>query len=247
MPSSSIVQNDDAHPNNTEAKNSCDVCDTCTGSNVESRTFCFTAKLRAMSGKYLQSSTNRLLAKLYKNQDSPLAESTPSKSSGKRRNAKPKLRSFSYGALPGIEEFQKRNTNPDVVLDDNRKEDEIRLLDNDDSDSGILVTDSAFSTSFDGETQSQHCSGYNDCVFDNSNTFDDSIQDVINRKQCEGKPEESVPKLPRRVSTKKRSVLLVRLVKDTPYEELGIVIAKKTSPGHGYIIPHIVEGGLAHR
>lgn len=74
---------------------------------------CLSAKLRAMSEKYLKSSTGqmskRILAKLYR--------STEGKKS--------KLRSFSYGALPGLEEFQKQQfakpstSNPLYHEDDN--------------------------------------------------------------------------------------------------------------------------------
>ncbi|GJQ68109.1 hypothetical protein Trydic_g10705 [Trypoxylus dichotomus] len=205
------------------------LCDTCASTIVEpiARTFCFTDKLRAMSGKYLQSSTSRFLAKLYKNQESPLAESTPNKSASKRKNMKPKLRSFSYGALPGIEEFQKKNLNQQSEVRNENLDEEIRLLDCDDTDSGILVTDSNCS-SFDSqsENQSQRFFG-----FEGSHSFEDGDK----------------PMLPRKVSAYKSNTVLVRLVKNTPYEELGIVIAKKSPPGQGYVIAHIVEGGFAHR
>lgn len=216
------------------------VCDTCASSGVESvsRTFCFTDKLRAMSGKYLQSSTSKFLAKLYRNQEVPVAESTPNKSSSKRRCMKPKLRSFSYGALPGIEEFQKKNTNSceERNIIDDKKEDEIRLLDGDDTDSGILVTDSNFSSSFDSESQSQRSPGYNEAGFEGNHGFESYYGSV-----------DKQPMLPKKISAVKSNVVLVRLVKNTPYEELGIVIAKKSPPGQGYVIAHIVEGGLAYR
>ncbi|XP_046403277.1 uncharacterized protein LOC124168926 [Ischnura elegans] len=76
-------------------------------------TSCLTAKLKAMSEKYLKSSTGvvsrRLLAKLYRNTE------------GK----KSKLRSFSYGALPGLEEFQRRHpaVNPLFQEEDDHDDD----------------------------------------------------------------------------------------------------------------------------
>ncbi|KRT79122.1 PDZ domain-containing protein [Oryctes borbonicus] len=210
------------------------ICDTCALTIVEpiARTFCFTDKLRAMSGKYLQSSTSKFLAKLYKNQEPPLAESTSNKSASKRKNMNPKLRSFSYGALPGIEEFQKKNVDQQSEVRNKNLDDEIRLLDGDDTDSGILVTDSNCS-SFDSqsENQSQQFSGCGEFGFEGGHGFEDRDK----------------PMLPRKVSAYKSNTVLVRLVKNTPYEELGIVIAKKSPPGQGYVIAHIVEGGLAHR
>ncbi|XP_071438636.1 uncharacterized protein [Hetaerina americana] len=75
-------------------------------------TSCLSAKLRAMSDKYLKSSTGvvsrRLLAKLYRNTE------------GK----KSKLRSFSYGALPGLEEFQRRHPAVNPLFQEEPEEDE---------------------------------------------------------------------------------------------------------------------------
>ncbi|KAG8227822.1 hypothetical protein J437_LFUL017109 [Ladona fulva] len=73
-------------------------------------TSCLSAKLKAMSEKYLKSSTGvvsrRLLAKLYR--------STEGKKS--------KLRSFSYGALPGLEEFQRRHPSVNPLFQEEEPE-----------------------------------------------------------------------------------------------------------------------------
>lgn len=66
---------------------------------------CLSAKIRAMSEKYLKNSTNKLLAKLYRSNNSCKSTEAQKKSGG----GKAKLRSFSYGALPGLNDFQKRH------------------------------------------------------------------------------------------------------------------------------------------
>lgn len=133
---------------------------------------CFSAKLKAMSEKYLHSSTNRFLVKLYKHSTEETSEGETVghvKKTGKgRQRGKAKLRSFSYGALPGLEEFQKRH-NPLYHDDDQehdndtsivcpKEEDDVSqqalLIDTEDCDSGILVNDSATSSVLDSEHSS---------------------------------------------------------------------------------------------
>ncbi|CAG9772709.1 unnamed protein product [Ceutorhynchus assimilis] len=94
---------------------------------------CFTAKLRAMSERYLQNSKSRLLTKLYKHSDNEAQKS-------KKKIVK--KRSFSYGALPDLETFRQTNS-----LIYSNEEDHLLLGDNEDSDSGILVNDSNFESS----------------------------------------------------------------------------------------------------
>lgn len=83
---------------------------------------CLAAKFRAMQDRYLKSSTSKLIAKIYHRKDS--------KDRDKRR-----LRSFSYGTLPGLEELR---TNPLYTEQDQ-----------DDNDSGILDNGSATSSLLD--------------------------------------------------------------------------------------------------
>ncbi|XP_076651302.1 uncharacterized protein LOC143358219 isoform X2 [Halictus rubicundus] len=87
---------------------------------------CLAAKFRAMQDRYLKSSTNKLIAKIYKKD---------SKDRERRR-----LRSFSYGTLPGLEELR---TNPLYEEQDQ-----------DDNDSGILDNDSATSSLLDDRCSS---------------------------------------------------------------------------------------------
>lgn len=102
---------------------------------------CLGAKLRSISDRFLKSSTNRILAKLYKQNDFE----TPKKGRGGNK----KLRSFSYGALPGLEEFHNKG-NPLYIDDDSEynHNDKILLMDGtsmpdcEDGDSGIIVNDS---------------------------------------------------------------------------------------------------------
>lgn len=258
------------------------MCNNSDRSNYDSlpRTSCFTSKLRAMSAKYLHSSTNRFLAKLYKTQDTPAAESTPTKGF-KRKSVSAKLRSFSYGALPGLEEFQKKH-NPlyheddTNILDD--EDDQALLMDNEDTDSGILVNDSASSSLL--ENDSFRCgssaSNPNNSIVETRNSiyYDyDMLENEtdhlkhrnpqrvlsLDRREVYKKPlqdnviiEQSyrthapAPVLPLKMASKKSNIILVRLVKKTPLEELGIFIARKSQQS-GYVVAHIVPGGVAER
>lgn len=89
---------------------------------------CLAAKFRAMQDRYLKSSTNRLIAKIYRKD---------CKDHRERR----RLRSFSYGMLPGLEELR---TNP--LYEDHQEQD--------DNDSGILDNDSATSSLLDDRCSS---------------------------------------------------------------------------------------------
>lgn len=179
------------------------------------RSSCLAAKLRAMSEKYLQSSTNKFLTKLYKNQDPP-----PSSKTDKKRLVRAKLRSFSYGTLPGLDEFQKKH-NP-LYHDD----DDTQLLGDgdDDSDSGILLNDSGSSSILDAP------------LVETRNVS------MHQRRKC----VDEAPILPAKAPTAQRkNVRLVRLLKENAEDELGILIAKGKNPG--YVIADVLPGGLAQR
>lgn len=113
----------------------------------------FTNKLKTMSEKYFKSSTNRFLAKLYKN-NSPNEQCHTNRAIGSKSPSKAKLRSFSYGALPGMEEFQKQQNSyqyEDEELDKyftvpHRNESGQAFGQDEDNDSGILVNTSANSS-----------------------------------------------------------------------------------------------------
>ncbi|KAG6458725.1 hypothetical protein O3G_MSEX011016 [Manduca sexta] len=132
---------------------------------------CLSAKLRAMSDRYLKSSTNKFLSRLYKqggenddeydncnNEQNLKHSSAVSKSRKKRGGVRAKLRSFSYGALPGLDEFQKGHS---VFHDDAYQvscdDENVLIQDTEDADSGILVNESTASSIFDSDRISSRC------------------------------------------------------------------------------------------
>lgn len=192
---------------------------------------CLSAKLRAMSEKYLKNSTSRFLAKLYRNNGKADLEFVEDKSSER----KAKLRSFSYGALPGVEEFQRRH-NPLYQEDEDMRfvEDVNTVKDTtEDCDSGILVNGSA-----------------------NSSVCGVTISHTRSVSQDQTRSGSPPPVPPHRdfLSTisnlSGRQFKVVKLIRSEASEELGIFIAKTrmTKEGSvGYVIAHIVPGGLADR
>lgn len=129
---------------------------------------CLSAKIKAMSDRYLKTS-NKFLSKLYKpggeneedvngSHDNVLKSSASSKSRKKRSGVKAKLRSFSYGALPGLDEFQKGQS---VFHDDacqiSCDDENVLIQDCEDADSGILVNESAASSIFESDRISSRC------------------------------------------------------------------------------------------
>ncbi|XP_063616602.1 uncharacterized protein LOC134789861 [Cydia splendana] len=131
---------------------------------------CLSAKLRAMSDRYLKSSTNKFFSKLYKqkgdedevdgsNENVLKSTSALNRSRKKRGGVKAKLRSFSYGALPGLDEFQKGNSSVfhDDVYQASCDDENVLIQDCEDADSGILVNESAASSIFDSDRISSRC------------------------------------------------------------------------------------------
>lgn len=208
--------------------------DTCSSYDSLPKTSCLTAKLRAMSARYLQSSTNRFLTKLYKNQSDTTQQKT-----NKKKLARAKLRSFSYGTLPGLDDFQRKH-NPlfhedstdDILADDDRA----LLMDNEDSDSGIIITDFAPPSSIDSD--SSRC----------ESRLHSPVVEAKNYVMQESTTVNPVPSLPSKTSPKRTKVVLVRLKKSSPAEELGILIAKNKMSGQtGYVVANMASGGLAER
>ncbi|XP_050424861.1 inaD-like protein [Adelges cooleyi] len=95
-----------------------------------------TSRLKTISDKYLKTATHRFLAKLYKNSSNKTnntqTEVEPSMDA-RHEDTKVKLRSLSYGALPGVEEFRKKAPNHQLI-------DKTHMAPEDD-DSGILLND----------------------------------------------------------------------------------------------------------
>lgn len=237
-PNKSSVTNSLDESNNAETFNDSLIertpSDTCSSYDSLPKTSCLTAKLRAMSARYLQSSTNRFLTKMYRNQ----SDATQQKAN-KKTLARAKLRSFSYGTLPGLDDFQKKH-NPlfhedstdDILADDDRA----LLMDHEDSDSGIIITDFAPPSSIDSD--SLRC----------ESRLHSPVVDARNYVLRESTTVHPVPSLPSKTSPKRTKVVLVRLKKSLPVEELGILIAKnKTSGQTGYVVANMSSGGLAER
>lgn len=122
---------------------------TCKEKGTHNSSSCLSSKLRNVSEKYLKCSMNKILAKLYRstNRHSDVSDSASTSSS----TVKAKLRSLSYGALPGIEDFHRRenplyNEEEDYLIPSNNEEEkhetETASVKCDDSDSGIIVNGS---------------------------------------------------------------------------------------------------------
>jgi len=200
-------------------------------------TSCLSAKLRAMSEKYLRSSTNKFLAKLYRSTQEDGRPGRDKSGSGA------KLRSFSYGALPGLEEFQRRH-NP------------LYHEDEDDSDSGIIVTDSANSSMMERDREPQRAAS-----LDRREVFrrfggDLELTDKQRRRQRlyvaspPPVPPHSEDAAPERAGGGRREFKVVRLQRSEPAEGLGIFIAKTQlceQGSAGYVVAHVVPGGTADR
>lgn len=213
-----------------------------------SRASCFTAKIRAMSEKYLQSSTNRFLNKLYKNQPRSLAESTPVKNLRRKKNLKAKLRSFSYGALPGLDEFQSHENfcqdSNNILGDDDDDEDDdedcLILVDNEDSDSGIIVNDSALSSGQDSfyKLESLELDKNINCRSYPQRALSLDRREIF--KNCNSLITESPPGL-------HKTTLMVRLIKHTADEDLGVYLTRSREVFHGFLVAYIVPNGIAAR
>ncbi|XP_015174058.1 PREDICTED: multiple PDZ domain protein-like [Polistes dominula] len=224
---------------------------------------CLAAKFRAMQDRYLKSSTSKLIAKIYKKDNKECKDGKD-----KRR-----LRSFSYGTLPGLEELR---TNP--LYDDQ---------DQDDNDSGILDNDSATSSLLDDRCSSGASglmtsqSSTNDspprlpprkpstsimdadrtarffsaldihCVRSDTKTcskdilnYDDSSE-LMEESKSENRKSSELPVI--RSKTYTTETMVVKLFRDTPDQCLGIFIAKTTETSPGYLVAHVVPNGLADR
>ncbi|KAB0800150.1 hypothetical protein PPYR_08030 [Photinus pyralis] len=209
--------------------------------NNRGRSTFFPAKLQAISSKYLQSSTNKLFVKLCKTDDDALSNTSTSRADS--RTAKEHLRSLSYGAIPGINEFKKKNNPLYQEYDSSHdEEDQACLIDNDDTDSGILMNESgliAFS-----ENESFRCGSSA-----SSRTLlhcDDAKQydGLLNHYKADSSTKRST--VESTFEAVNSSFALVRLIKRVPSEEIGITITPNPA-GKGYIVSQLLAGGIAAR
>lgn len=250
---------------------------------------CLAAKFRAMQDRYLKSSTNRLIAKIYRKD---------CKDRERRR-----LRSFSYGTLPGLEELR---TNP-LYEDQDQDDNDSGILDNDSATSSLLDdrcssgasgplnngshNDSClgsppqlpprrpFSTATDvdgtarlfasldiyydrikdkdsglsllNEEHSSVCQAANGTLIDRqtariaaeSNTErEGKVADEDSRRKQRGPGLQAV-----RSRAYTTETMVVKLLKETSDQCLGIFIAKTAESSPGYLVAHVVPNGLADK
>lgn len=142
-----------------------------------------------------------------------------------------KLRSFSYGALPGLDEFRKKITETAT---------EKTITPPEDDDSGILLNDppiDAVNGTLETGTQ-DYC-------------FRSASQYGIKRHYAFSLPPENNQSLTRllpRSSKNKASYRSVQLNRDYPEQVLGVQIKEIRSENYfGYVVINIASGGVADR
>ncbi|XP_018571327.1 uncharacterized protein LOC108911001 [Anoplophora glabripennis] len=259
LPSCSSVSTKDSLPNTAKLSKNVDRIDVdfvYEKDNIEceniSRSSCFAAKLRAMSEKYLQASTNKFFTKLYKNHPDALNDSVNSKHARKKIGKK---RSFSYGALPDLEVFQESNKLlfQDGAQHKSDEEDYLPLVDNEDSDSGILLNDS-FSSGFefplDLTTSTSEYTSNAEVLAKvkrrskkkPQRALSLDRQDLVKKSLCnEGLCTEDI------LPSQNKNIRIVQFSKEQAHEGLGIFITKSKQISHGYIVAHVVPDGVASR
>lgn len=269
----------------------------CKVKDTRNSSSCLSTKLRNVSEKYLKCSMNRFLAKLYRstNRHSDVSDGVLLTSSS---TVKAKLRSLSYGALPGIEDFHRRH-NPlyseeeDYLIHCNNEEEKHETktasVKCEDSDSGIIVNGSIAPSVCEGSRTSftdnssavflniSHARSVSEehkptdfvslPVFSGSQSGSTSrcrsqspcpspsVDKAESRQRSGSCNDRSAPPLPPHHDQKtnysiNRQFKLVKLKRSEKGEELGIFIAKTRhikQAGAGYIVAHVVPGGLADR
>ncbi|XP_018369555.1 PREDICTED: uncharacterized protein LOC108765372 isoform X1 [Trachymyrmex cornetzi] len=252
---------------------------------------CLAAKFRAMQDRYLKSSTNRLIAKIYRKD---------CKDRERRR-----LRSFSYGTLPGLEELR---TNP-LYEEQDQDDNDSGILDNDSATSSLLDdrcssgasgplnnsshNDSClgsppqlpprrpFSTATDvdgtarlfasldmyydktkdkdsgmsllTEEYSSVCQAANSTLIDRQ-TSRATVENNTDRERERGIVDEDSKQKQRssglqvvRSRAYTTETMVVKLLKETSDQCLGIFIAKTAESSPGYLVAHVVPNGLADK
>ncbi|KYQ55102.1 hypothetical protein ALC60_06105 [Trachymyrmex zeteki] len=251
---------------------------------------CLAAKFRAMQDRYLKSSTNRLIAKIYRKD---------CKDRERRR-----LRSFSYGTLPGLEELR---TNP-LYEEQDQDDNDSGILDNDSATSSLLDdrcssgasgplnnsshNDSCLSppqlpprrpfssaTDVDGtarlfasldvyydktkdkdsgmslltEEYSSVCQAANSTLIDRqtsraiveNNTDRERERGIVDEDSRQKQRSSGLQVVRSRAYT--TETMVVKLLKETSDQCLGIFIAKTAESSPGYLVAHVVPNGLADK
>jgi hypothetical protein len=199
-----------------------------------------------LARRYLKSSTSKLIGKIYKKEAGI--------GSNKEKERK-RLRSFSYGTLPGLEELR---TNP--LFEDHEQEPE-----DNDNDSGILDNDSATSSLLDDRCSSvaSECPGPGGCEPPGASSLGLPPRVPPRRPsgpRSQGRNLEEAERLaPRpepepgggrlvaiRSNASIKRTLIVKLPREKGEQCLGIFIAK-TPDSAGYLVAHVVPNGLADK
>ncbi|XP_060868233.1 PDZ domain-containing protein 2-like isoform X2 [Metopolophium dirhodum] len=190
-------------------------------------------RLKAISDRYLKSSTHRFLAKFYKNSSTKTNKSTETEEPnlGENKINKVKLRSFSYGALPGLDEFRKRVAETAA---------EKTTCTPEDDDSGILLNDPPIDI-VNGSTEN----GTQDYCFRSASQY--GIKRHYAFSLLPDKNNQSSNTLQPRANRNKE-YRVVQLNRDNPEQVLGVRIKEiRSENSFGYVVVNIVSGGVADR
>lgn len=182
---------------------------------------CFTNRIKAMSDR-----TQRLFSKIYQNKPH-LNDISTNYDKKAYFNVSKNRRSFSYGALPGIDEFNQSVKNYEKI-ENIIKEDDTKTIvsqDGEDADSGILVNESGASSMLETEDL------------------------TIN--------SEILPILPTRrisedITNKSFKLVRLKLSESVNGTGLGLALSQIQTLDNGithskYQVVHILSGGLADR
>lgn len=214
----------------------------------KSENFRISTKLRAISDKYLKSSTNKLLAKLYRSSDKD------EKSCEKEK----KLRSFSYGQLPGISEFQSLHDICDQKEGYDCNTDSVSNIvgdENEDCDSGILV--SSNSSVVDSSPATCH---FRSASQDGPLRDAESKLELTDRqKRRQRRPvdvleyDPPLPELPPKnspfLSNISRNYNVIKLTREELDEDVGVVVrnVRTIQNRDAFVVFDILAEGLAAR
>lgn len=180
---------------------------------------CFTNRIKAMSDR-----TQRLFSKIYQNKPH-LNDISTNFDKKAYFNVTKNRRSFSYGALPGIEEFNQsvKNYEKNIIKEDDTKT--IVSQDGEDGDSGILVNESGASSMLETEDL----------------TINSEILPILPTR-----------KISEDITNKSFKLVRLKLSESVDGTGLGLALSQIQTLDNGithskYQVVHILSGGLADR
>lgn len=185
---------------------------------------CFTNRIKAMSDR-----TQRLFSKIYQNKPH-LNDISTNYDKKSYFNATKNRRSFSYGALPGIEDFNQSLKNYEKNQN-NTKEDDTKTIvsqDGEDDDSGILVNESGASSMLETEDL----------------TINTEILPIL--------PTRKINEDNQCITNKSFKLVRLKLSESNDGTGLGLALSQIQTLDNGithskYQVVHILSGGLADR